>query len=65
MPETGTVEFLKLCGILITNQKSDLVRNDLHTKLTPVPRVLEDTGIGIFWLHCAPDSKETELGSSD
>ena len=48
MPETGTVEFLKLCGILITNQKSDLVRNDLHTKLTPVPRVLEDTGIGIF-----------------
>ena len=48
MPETGTVEFLKLCGILITNQKSDLVRNDLHAKLTPVPRVLEDTGIGIF-----------------
>ena len=41
MPETGTVEFLKLYGILITNQKSDLVRNDLHTKLTPAPRVEE------------------------
>ena len=25
---------------------------------------LGDTGIGVFWLHCA-DSKETELGSSD
>ena len=26
---------------------------------------LEDTGIGVFWLHCAADSKETELRSSD
>ena len=26
---------------------------------------LEDMGIGIFWLDCAPDSKETELGSSE
>ena len=26
---------------------------------------LDDTGMGVFWLHCAPDSKETELGSSD
>ena len=26
---------------------------------------LEDTGIGVFWLPVAPDSKETELGSSD
>ena len=28
---------------------------------------LEDTGIGVFWLHCdvTPDSKDTELGSSD
>ena len=25
---------------------------------------LEDTGIGVFWLHSA-DSKETEHGSSD
>ena len=25
---------------------------------------LEDTGISVFWLHCA-DSKESELGSSD
>ena len=25
----------------------------------------EDTGIGVFWLHWLPDSKETELGSSD
>ena len=32
--------FLKLHGILITNQKSDLVRNDLHTKLTPAPSVV-------------------------
>ena len=24
---------------------------------------LEDTGISAFWLQCAPDSKETELGS--
>ena len=26
---------------------------------------LEDTGIGIFWLHCAAYSKKIELGSSD
>ena len=26
---------------------------------------LEDMGIGVFWLDCVPDSKETELGSSD
>ena len=26
---------------------------------------LEDTEIGVFWLHCATDSKETELGSND
>ena len=26
---------------------------------------LEDTGIGVFWLHCATGSKETELGSSN
>ena len=27
---------------------------------------LEDTGVGVFWLHCVVwDSKETELGSSD
>ena len=26
---------------------------------------LEETGIGVFWLHCAPDSKDTELGSSN
>ena len=28
---------------------------------------LEDTSIGVFWLHSAMphDSKETELGSSD
>ena len=26
---------------------------------------LEHTGIGVFWLHLPPDSKETELGSSD
>ena len=31
----------------------------------------EETGIGVFWLHCQmfsdvpPDSKETELGSGD
>ena len=25
---------------------------------------LEDARTGVFWLHCAPDSKETELGSS-
>ena len=26
---------------------------------------LEDAGIGVFWLHCAPYSKETKRGSSD
>ena len=26
---------------------------------------LEDTGIGVFWFPVPPDSKETELGSSD
>ena len=26
---------------------------------------LEDTGIGVFRLHCLPGSKETELGSSN
>ena len=26
---------------------------------------LEDTGMEVFWLHCPPDSKETELGSSN
>ena len=26
---------------------------------------LEDTGIGVFWLHCAAWYEETELGSSD
>ena len=26
---------------------------------------LEDTGIGVFWLHFPPDIKETEFGSSD
>ena len=26
---------------------------------------LEDTGIGVYWLHCATDIKETELGSSN
>ena len=26
---------------------------------------LEDTEIGVFWLHCAADIKETELGSSN
>ena len=26
---------------------------------------LEDTGIGVFWLHCAAQSEETEFGSSD
>ena len=26
---------------------------------------LEDMGIGVFWLHCASDTKETELGSKD
>ena len=26
---------------------------------------LEHTGIGVFWLHLPPDSKETELGSSN
>ena len=26
---------------------------------------LEDTGIGVFWLQCPSNSKETELGSSD
>ena len=26
---------------------------------------LQDSGIGVFWLHCLPDSKETELGKSD
>ena len=25
----------------------------------------EDTEIGVFWLHCATDSKETELRSSN
>ena len=25
----------------------------------------EDTGIGVFWWHMLPDSKKTELGSSD
>ena len=24
-----------------------------------------DTGIDVFWLHVPPDSKKTELGSSD
>ena len=57
MPETGTVEFLKLYGILITNQKSDLVRNDLHTKLTPAPRVswglskFVETKLQITWFY--------------
>ena len=37
-PKQGQ-NFLKLHGILITKQKSDLVRNDLHTKLTPAPVV--------------------------
>ena len=27
---------------------------------------LEDTGIGVFWPHCAtPDSKETETGGNN
>ena len=26
---------------------------------------LEDTGMVVFWLHCAADSKETKLGSSN
>ena len=26
---------------------------------------LEDTVIGVFWLHLPPDSKESELGNSD
>ena len=26
---------------------------------------LEDAGIGVFWLHCAPYSKETKCGSSN
>ena len=26
---------------------------------------LEVMGTGVFWLHCATDSKETELGSSN
>ena len=26
---------------------------------------LEDMLIGVFWFHCPPDSKETDLGSSD
>ena len=26
---------------------------------------LEDMGIGVLWLHVPPDSKETELGSSN
>ena len=25
---------------------------------------LEDARTGVSWLHCAPDSKETELGRS-
>ena len=41
-PKQGQYKFLKLHDILITNQKSDLVRNDLNTKLTPASRVCND-----------------------
>ena len=60
MPETGTVEFLKLYGILITNQKSDLVRNDLHTKLTSAPRVTV-LKIGIDSYNALPIKKNIDF----
>ena len=37
--KTGTVELFETSWYTLTNQKSELVRNDLHTKLTPAPKV--------------------------
>ena len=60
-PEAGTVEFFETpCFILITNQKSGLVCNDLHTKLTPAPRVLCIGWVRIFLVRLFPPTKGSE-----
>ena len=56
--ETGLGRWTLVVAVISVDAYPFLAFSDLTCHL-------EDTGIGVFWLHCAAWYEETELGSSD